>query len=261
MKFLHANPPLRLLLLLLLFFLLRPLATSVGADEPEDTSKSSSDQSSASDEAFYDPVEKNVEGWTVSVDPKLFEEENLKLGEQALKALANHLQRVTYIVPEERVEQLKKLPIWLDLDHKLGNMQYHPDRGWLIANGHDPRLVKHVHIPRAKALLDRRQWAKHPYVVLHELAHAYHDQVLGFDQPDIRAAYDSAKEAGIYEEVLLYTGQTVKHYGLNNHKEYFAEATESYFGANDFYPFVRAELKQHDPRMYGVLQKIWGPIR
>jgi dipeptidyl-peptidase-4 len=49
----------------------------------------------------------------------------------------------------------------------------------------------------------------------------------------------------------------VKHYGLTNHKEYFAEATEAYFYRNDFYPFVRAELKQYDPDMHVLLEKIW----
>ncbi len=139
-------------------------------------------------------------------------------------------------------------------------MQYHPNRGWLLANGYDPRLVKHVHIPRAKALLDRGQWAKHPYVVLHELAHSFHDQVLSFDHPKIISAYDQMKEEGIYEKVLLYTGRKVKHYGLSNHKEYFAESTEAYFGVNDFYPFVRAELKQHDPRMFDLMVEFWGKV-
>ena len=104
-------------------------------------------------------------------------------------------------------------------------------------------------------------WAKHPYVVLHELAHSFHDQVLGFDQPAIIAAYNDVKEKGIYEKVLLYTGATVRHYGLSNHKEYFAEATEAYFGVNDFYPFVRAELKQHDPGMFSLMEKFWGPVK
>jgi hypothetical protein len=39
--------------------------------------------------------------------------------------------------------------------------------------------------------------------------------------------------------------------------EYFAEATEAFFGTNDFYPFVRSELKQHDPQMYDLLRKLW----
>jgi dipeptidyl-peptidase-4 len=61
--------------------------------------------------------------------------------------------------------------------------------------------------------------------------------------------------------VLLYTGETVKHYGLNNHKEYFAEGTEAYLYRNDFYPFVRAELKEYDPQLHQLLEKVWGPAR
>ncbi|MDA0920390.1 MAG: metallopeptidase [Planctomycetota bacterium] len=211
---------------------------------------------------FYDPVERQIEGWTIDVDPRLLHEENRELGEKAMKALGNHLQRITYIVPEKQLAQLRTMRIWLELDNPvLGNMQYHPGKGWLVNNGHDPRLVKHVHIPKAKQLLDRGMWAKHPYVVLHELAHAYHDQILDFNNAEVLATFNAAKEAGIYEEVLLYTGQKVRHYGLSNQMEYFAESTEAYFGVNDFYPFVRAELKEHDPRMYEQLEKIWGPIR
>lgn len=216
----------------------------------------------AADEAatFYDPVEKEVEGWTIKVDPKLLAE--TEVAERSFVALANHLQRVKYILPEEKVVQLQKLPIWIDLENnELKSMQYHPSKDWLKSNGHDPRLEKHVHIPIARALYDRHTWAKHPYVVLHELAHAYHDQVLSFEHPEVIAAFDAAKAAGIYEDVLLFTGKKTRHYALSNHKEYFAESTESYLGVNDFYPFVRAELKEHDPRMFELLEKIWGPVK
>ncbi|MEQ8852690.1 metallopeptidase [Gimesia sp.] len=209
----------------------------------------------------FDPVEREVEGWQVDVDPALFSEAHAQVGTQALAALGNHLQRVKFIVPAERVKQLQEVRIWLELKHpQLDRMQYHPNRAWLVANGHDPRLAKHVHIPVAAQLFARNMWAQHPYVVLHELAHAYHDQVLSFDQPEVIAVYDAAKENGLYEKVLSHTGQTVRHYGMNDHKEYFAESTEAYFGVNDFYPFVRAELKTHDPRMFALLEKIWGPV-
>jgi dipeptidyl-peptidase-4 len=211
---------------------------------------------------FYDPIEKKVEGWTIAVDPQLLSEEHSQIGAKAFEALANHLQRVKYIVPADRLSRLRKLRIWVELDNpELGNMQYHPDRGWLISHGHDPRLVKHVHIPRARQLYAPHMWAKHPYVVLHELAHSYHDQVLSFDQAEIVKAYDDAKKKGIYEKVLLYTGARVRHYGLSNHKEYFAESTEAYLGVNDFYPFVRAELSDHDPTMFNIMKKVWGPVR
>ena len=211
---------------------------------------------------FYDPSEKEVEGWTIAVEPRLLDEPNRDVGEKALKALANHLQRVTYIVPEDRLAKMKELRIWLELENpELKAMQYHPNRGWLLAHGHDPRLVKHVHIPRARQLFAAHMWAKHPYVVLHELAHSYHDQILSFDNPEVIKVFKAAKAKGIYEDVLLYTGKKVRHYGLSNHKEYFAEATEAYFGVNDFYPFVRAELAEHDPAMFSLLEKIWGPVR
>ena len=211
---------------------------------------------------FYKPIKKDVEGWIIAIDPQLLEAKNKAVADQAFTALANHLQRVKFILPEAKVKELQKLPIRLDLNNdRLGNMQYHPSRRWLLTNKHDPALVKHVHIPRAKALFAPHMWAKHPYVVMHELAHAYHDQVLSFDNKEIIAAYEAAKEAGIYEKVLLYTGRKVRHYGLNNHKEYFAEATEAYLGVNDFYPFVRAELKEHDPQMYKIMEKVWGPVR
>ena len=213
-------------------------------------------------EQYYKPIKKNVEGWTIAVEPRLLAKENKELADKCLVALANHLQRVKYILPEAKWKALQKLPIRLELhNERLGSMQYHPSASWLRANRHDPALVKHVHIPRARALIDRGMWAKHPYVVMHELAHAYHDQVLSFDNKEIIAAYEAAKKAGIYEKVLLYNGRKVKHYGLNNHKEYFAEATEAYLGVNDFYPFVRAELKEHDPRMYKIMEKVWGPVR
>ena len=48
---------------------------------------------------------------------------------------------------------------------------------------------------------------------------------------------------------------------MPNSKEYFAESTEAYFGVNDFYPFVRAELKEHDPTMFSLMETLWGGVK
>lgn len=45
---------------------------------------------------------------------------------------------------------------------------------------------------------------------------------------------------------------------LTNPPEYFAELSESWFGTNDFYPFVRAEVTQFDPEMAELLRKLWA---
>jgi dipeptidyl-peptidase-4 len=40
--------------------------------------------------------------------------------------------------------------------------------------------------------------------------------------------------------------------------EYFAESTEAYFGKNDFFPFNQKELKENDPHMHDLIQKLWN---
>lgn len=210
----------------------------------------------------FDPVVRKIEGWTVHVDPDLITGEHSDDGRRALGMLANHLQRIAVLVPEDRLSKMRELEIWIERHHPtLGAMQYHPSVGWLKSHGHDPRLEKKVHIPRAKALLSRHQMIKHPAVVLHELSHAYHDQHLGFDYPPVKEAYEKAKASGDYEKVLLFNGKRVRHYAMSNHKEYFAEGTESYFYRNDFYPFCRAELAEHDPALHDLLVEIWGPLK
>ncbi len=209
-------------------------------------------------ERFPKPFIETVEGWTVEFGHDLQDENNTELFEETKKALANHLQRIIYLMPDGKGRELQKLVIRIDRMHPLDRMQYHPDKRWLIENGFDPSLEKRVHLPRAHQLRDRKTWLKNPYVVLHELAHAYHDQVLGFEDKAIKEAYRRTEKAKLYERVLLFRGGMTRHYARTNHKEFFAEMTETYVGANDYYPFVRAELESHDPETFQLMQRIWG---
>ena len=217
----------------------------------------------AAQKHHFDPVIRKMEGWTIHVDPKLLKGKYAKEGARSLKMLANHLQRIVILVRKPQLEKLQKVGIWIEYDHPELNVEpgpYHPGADWLIERGYDARLAKKVHVTRAASLLDRHHMIKHPAVILHELVHAYHDQFLGFDEPRIKAAYDKAMKAGLYDEVLLYTGKKVRAYAATDHKEYFAEGTEAYFYRNDFYPFVSAELKLHDPVLHDLLEEIWGPL-
>ena len=99
-----------------------------------------------------------------------------------------------------------------------------------------------------------------PWVVLHELSHAYHDQVLGFDDARVEALWKKFRDSGKYQSVLTSPGYMREHYGLTNAKEFFAEMTEAYFGSNDFYPFVTGELKQAEPEVFKLLEEIWRPL-
>lgn len=200
----------------------------------------------------YDVVE--IEGWTVYVDQRL-KREQPDLATRAERLVKIQLYQISLVVPQEQLKRLREVPIWI-CDRKDGPIHYHPKRKWLVENGYNPDKTKAVDISRAINIV--RCYRDQPWVMMHELAHAYHDRVLSFEEPRVLAAYENAVKQKKYESVQRIGGQSVRHYALTNHKEYFAECTEAFLGTNDFYPFVRAELRDHDPHMFRLLQEIWG---
>jgi hypothetical protein len=206
-------------------------------------------------------TERRIEGWTVRVDDRLLAPPHGDLGARALRFLEAKLADVRAVVAAESLARLQAVTIVLDLTHgELRIAQYHPSAGWLRGNGYSTNLAKCVHIPEAADLPTPRSINEQPWFVLHELAHAYHDQVLGFDEPRLRAAYEAFKSSGRGEQVLLFDGRRVRHYALTDEKEFFAEMTEAYFGVNDFFPFNRAELMTAEPDIFDLMQAIWGPV-
>jgi hypothetical protein len=201
---------------------------------------------------------RELEGWKVHVDARLLAEPNTELGTKALRVLVYKLYEINLLLPRDRLDRLQKVEIVVDLDcGKLTSAQYHPSADWLKEHGHDAMLAKKVHIPRAADLVSRMPVNQQPMMILHELAHAYHDQVLGFDEPRIKAAWVRFKESGKYDKVMHISGSTRKHYALTNQMEFFAEMTEAFFGTNDFYPFVRGQLKKELPEVDQLLEEIW----
>ena len=236
-------------LLLVLAFLGTPLAAASAGEKPEPPKPTSR-------------TTRIIEGWTVRVDDRLLAPPNDMLGTRALKLLEAKLTDITYVVAEKPLAKLKAVSIVLDLTHgNLRAMQYHPSAEWLEQHGYARDLAKCVHIPEAADLVTRRSINEQPWVVLHELSHAYHDQVLGFDEPRIRLAHKRFKESGHGDAALLYNGKRVRHYGLTDHKEFFAEMSEAYFGMNDFFPFNRAELMTAEPEIYELMRTIWEPAQ
>lgn len=201
---------------------------------------------------------REIEGWRVRVDDRLLAPPAEALGRRALDFLAAKLADIRAVVPAKPLATLQTVTLVLDLSHgELRSAQYHPSAAWLRANDYATNLAKCVHFPRAADLPTRRNINEQPWVVLHELAHAYHDQVLGFDHPQVAAAYGEFKRSGHGEQALLYDGRRVRHYGLTDAKEFFAEMTEAYFGVNDFFPFNRAELLTSAPEIHALLRSIW----
>ena len=242
----------RLLIVLLVFAVLH-IRFSAGEMAPNETSPRPAEPKVKP----YVRQIREVEGWKVRVDVRLLDGPDTDLGARALRVLAYKLYEIKSLLPKDRIAKLQKTAIVLDLDYPLGSMQYHPSAQWLKKHGHDPGLAKAVHIPKARQLAGHLPINQQPMVILHELAHAYHDQVLGFDEPRIQKAWARFKDSGKYDKVLHISGGQRRHYALTDHKEFFAEMTEAFFGTNDFYPFVRGELKKELPDVDRLLEEIW----
>ena len=204
---------------------------------------------------------RNIEGWNVRVDDRLLHGDGAAQGERALKLLTARLVAITIVVPEKALAKLRAVTLEMDLDYGgLVPMQYHPDAGWLKEHGYSEKLAKCVHIPQVADFLSPFENHRMPWVVLHELAHAYHDQVLGSNNERVHAAWEKFRDGGKYKSVLTSPGPMREHYALTNDQEFFAEMTECYFGSNDFYPFVTGELKQAEPGIFNLLADLWGPL-
>ena len=206
-------------------------------------------------------VVRQMQGWTVRVSRRLLEGE-AQATAKALELLAGQLETINKVVPAKPLEALHAVPLWFNPQHSEKDhprAEYHPGAGWLRDNHRDPVMVKAVEFTNIPIF--EKECRRMPMFVLHELAHAYHDRVLGFENAEIAAAYEQAKAGGRYKNVDRWSGMALSKadaYALSNPREYFAETSEAFFGRNDFQPFDSEELKKMDPGMYSLLGKLWG---
>lgn len=202
-----------------------------------------------------------IEGWVVYVSRKLLADDR-RATEMALDLLGGQLEEINRVVPQSAVAKLQKVPLWISPEYPgvRPQAEYHPGAQWLRDNGRDPAMVKGVEFTNVRIFESEAR--RMPMMALHELAHAYHHQVLDNDHPEIRALYDKAKSSGKYDRVerRFADGKTriERAYALSNPQEYFAESTEAYFGKNDYFPFTKTELEKHDPEMAVLLGRLWG---
>jgi len=206
----------------------------------------------------------SIEGWRVLVSERLVTEDKAAT-EKALELLRVQLQEIVRVVPAPAVAKLREVPLWFSPEYPgvKPRAEYHPGAGWLRDNGRDPAMAKGVEFTDVKNF--EAETKRMPNFTLHELAHGYHDRVLGggFGNAEIKAAYERAKASGSYDMVERWFGngrpnKKEKAYAMTNPMEYFAETTEAFFSRNDFFPFTRAELKQHDPEMEKLLERLWS---
>ena len=204
--------------------------------------------------------EQQIAGFTVRVSSAAMA--HPEITRPALDLLEKKLNEVIELTPAHTHRVLRSVVIWIEHDapeHPCAC--YHPGREWLIENGFNPDKEKGIEIASPRNYVE---WTNRdqPMMVLHELAHAYHDLAIGYDNQLIKDCYKRARASGDYDEVQHVSGDSRRHYAMTNEQEYFAELTESYFGKNDFEPFTREELREFDPAGLAMIEKLWlSPIK
>lgn len=215
---------------------------------------------SATPSGEYQP--RPFDGWTINLHDDLLRDQPAAT-EAALTLVHGQLRIIEQVVPAAAVVRLKRVPLWFSPEYPgvSPKAEYHPGLDWLREAKRDPRLHRGVEFTNVRIFA--AECERMPMLVLHELAHAYHDQVLGFQQAAVLAAYVAAKKAGTYERVERRPGggrpaTWERAYAMTTVQEYFAEGSEAFFGRNDFQPFTRDELERHDPELAGLLQRLWN---
>jgi hypothetical protein len=172
--------------------------------------------------------------------------------------LYNKINRMKSQLPDLAFNQFTKITLWMD-DNSMPNYTavYHPSATWLTQNGYMKEKAKGVEISNFANFMSYSK--EQADIILHEFTHAYHDQFMvnGFNNKLILDAYKASMATKKYESVDYIGGGKKKHYATENQQEYFSEITEAYFGKNDFYPFIRSELKSFDAQAFELVEKVW----
>lgn len=221
--------------------------------------------------AYTSAVETTGEGYkTYTIDGRyvLFEDDLVErdaLRRKVAEWITIDLKDIELKIPEKAWDSIKHVSIWIDYTTEpTGSLT---GRGACYFNG--PWFLVTYKWPMQKEenieIFDAYQYIGWRggfvgQVVLHELGHAYEDQVLNdAERRELVKVYQCAKLSGIYDFVKR-TGEAgyKEAYAMYNYHEYFTELTEAYFGNNDFFPHTAEQLERHDPQGYALIDRLWN---
>ncbi len=178
-----------------------------------------------------------------------------------LQVLEGELKTIGRIVHAQALAELRKLTIWAEWDEvqALGNgrsgkalaVYYGGSQRGMLAAGMNPLKANNITILSTRDLTREHQPGNDSKrcVLLHEMVHAVHHKILGFDNPKVVAAYQQALERGKLERGS---------YAATNPAEFLAEMSCAYLDRLQYFPRDREELRKHDPATYQLMATIWS---
>jgi hypothetical protein len=127
----------------------------------------------------------SIEGWKVQINVKLIEQDMATM-EKAIGLMTEQLKMIKRLVPVTAVKKLQKITLWFSPEYPgiQPRAEYHPGAAWLKEHGRDPIMVHGVEITNVRIF--EPEVKRMPFFILHELAHSYHDLVLGFNNSAIQ---------------------------------------------------------------------------
>jgi hypothetical protein len=204
-----------------------------------------------------------LHGWEVLVEKQLAGED-AGLAKAAIARLECALGETAAVLPTNALPDLQQLKIFLMYgpQAKAGGrsrgLQYFGadaprHHAWL-----DARMVSSIVIFSADNYVQLSEfWALKALV--HEFGHAQHLEHWPENRADIFDTWEAAMGAGLYQVVRDEDKDTHHpNYAAQNHLEYFAELTATYFAGNNYFPRDRAALRDYDPAGCTLIESLWG---
>ena len=191
----------------------------------------------------------NINGWTVYVSSEF--SKDVRARNAILKKIKSQTAFIATRLSGKHLKVLRKSDLWVEAgQHYRSLARHHASKGAIYQEGLNIDKFRDVEIFGGFA----RQ--RHPSLVLHELAHVYHDRKLSWHDSRIERMYKKFKAT--MPSAKDRCGRSFKAYALENHHEFFATFTESYFGKTCTYPHNRETIQKRHPEMYAFLTKTWG---
>src|SRR3546814_12975156 len=100
--------------------------------------------------------------------------------------------------------------------------EFHVSEIWLAANGYNPDKIGGVELSNSRNFIE---WSRNgqPWIVLHELFHAYFHSALEWRWGEVGSAYKQAMSSALYEPGLHIKGDYHNEHGALNKKTYSAD--------------------------------------
>jgi toxin lethal factor len=201
-----------------------------------------------------------IEGFDLLVSEVILEKnEDSNYKRKPLEVLELELKIIASIMTPAALRVLHKLVIWADWDSPVEKREfvavyYGGHQLAMLKKGQHPLRANNISILRMKSLTKEHQPEADSgrCVLLHEIAHAVHHQLIGYDNSSIKAAFAQALERKLVDKST---------YAATNEKEFFAEMTCAYLDRLHYYPHTRADLETHDPVTFRLMKSVWGKAK